>query len=370
MMSDDAKQENTEQGCETPTQKLCQFLEESLEIVKSLEKLAFTYPANNEVQSIFESSRKQFESLTTLFSFNPTEKLEEKINKLKDIQKEFQDFKQKVEKLKEDKNIKDDISGIQQLCLKSESSFKEFIQYSSEQFQSLINSLNVAEIVELEKNFKELGKPYPTYQGAIEQQINDTCKLKNELKKHIENAKKYEQEMKSLKQNQRQEGLVKHYKEKSKDLYKYQERWTWTILGGLAVLLCLGIYNYFTKQETNSLEHLFHLLSIFPAYLALIWFIIFASRRRNEISRLSNDYSHKAVFASSYLAYQEEIKELRKSDETTQLKIKLLDSMIDTLADNPAKSLDNKKASDEFPAKEIINFASEIIKLKDSKGGK
>lgn len=249
-----------------------------------------------------------------------------------------------------------------------------------ELFQYNVVIHNITQDPTLLKNAEKWLEEYPKQRDdiiSISSKKSEVEVLEKQLKNLYSDCEKCRKEIEGLRQNAIKIGLAEHYNEKSEDLYKYQKRWTWTILGGLAVLLCLGIYNYFTKQETNSLEHLFHLLSIFPAYLALIWFIIFASRRRNEISRLSNDYSHKAVFASSYLAYQEQIEELKKTNqdtniinETTQLKIKLLDSMIDTLADNPAKSLDNKKASDELPAKEIINFASEIIKLKDSKGGK
>lgn len=141
--------------------------------------------------------------------------------------------------------------------------------------------------------------------------------------------------------------------------------------------LLSSLHDVFVKRETSTQtqsisEYVFYYLKKFPAYLALVWLIIFSSRQAHEANRFFIDYEHREIYISSYESFLKKIKELKdmkiiseeKEKETEELATKLLDSMIGVLSDNPAKSLDTKKTTDELPAKELINFASEVIKLK------
>lgn len=180
------------------------------------------------------------------------------------------------------------------------------------------------------------------------------------------------------------QGLAQRYTQEKKNNNNAKIFWTIAIALGLLFLAFFTnlpsvvffsttkpVFEQIRESESFS-KALLHIISTLPAYLALIWFILFASRRRNEANRLASDYAHKEVFASSYEAYLKEIQKLKelgiiskeKEKETEELATKLLDSMISVLSDNPAKSLDTKKTTDELPAKEIINLASEIIKFK------
>lgn len=220
-------------------------------------------------------------------------------------------------------------------------------------------------------------------------QIRDELpKTQTEYNTLKENTKNLYQEIELLRQGAISDGLAKRYIQEKKS--NNRSKWFWTILVGFGLcgLFFLSNLPNTISQNLNETtqwgqntqrqiqnpsqslsDYALNFLKKSPAYLALVWFILFASRRRNEANRLASDYAHKEVFASSYEAYKEEIKKLKeiypqKADELTELNTKLLDSMIGVLSDNPAKSLDTKKTTDELPAKELVNFASEVIKLK------
>lgn len=212
------------------------------------------------------------------------------------------------------------------------------------------------------------------------------AEIKEFAKKAEENQKVFEkissdillerQEIHKLKKDAIQQGLAQRYTQEKKNLNDEKKEWErkfrnsilWLIgLGGLEIAIFL--LSIFCESLQKIINTPVIYLGLLPIHIALIWFILFASRRRNEANRLASDYAHKEVFASSYEAYQEEIKNLKaiypdKEKELTELNIKLLDSMIGVLSDNPAKSLDTKKTTDELPAKELVNLASEVIKLK------
>lgn len=188
-------------------------------------------------------------------------------------------------------------------------------------------------------------------------QIEEKEQLAEDTRRAIENAIK-------IKLNEQYSNQTKIFKQEEKE-------WTRYVYIGLALLGMIGIYETLNLFESfTKLFNPYQWLGLIPIHIAIIWFVIFSINRRNEVSRLAYDYAHKEVFASSYLAYQHEINELKGKhtpevqELITQLNLKLIDSMIDTLADNPAKNLDNKKKSSELPTKEIINLVSEIIKFK------
>lgn len=184
-------------------------------------------------------------------------------------------------------------------------------------------------------------------------QIEEKGQLAEDTRRAIENAIKIE--------------LSERYQNRAKDLEDQEFRWTFASFIEFFILFCIGIYEINTLTSSSS----FQWIGFIPINIAIVWAIIFTLSKRGEIAKLRYDYAHKEVFASSYLAYQHEINELKGKhtpevqELITQLNLKLIDSMIDTLADNPAKNLDNKKKSSELPTKEIINLVSEITRIKN-----
>lgn len=286
--------------------------------------------------------------------------------------------------------------------------FKDFFQEDSETFSRVAKDLLfVAKYFEIQKQFgflvnnpnlaSEAKKALETSQEANTQIQENLQKLKNiqeDTKNTNQDSHKLADEIKQVQQQSQQlfsqieekeqlaedtrraiENAIKielneKYKKMAEKLEKQENIWTFAFFGGIAVFAFLGIIEFCilpTPTQTPPLQWIMAL----PISFATIWFILFASKKRAEISRLTYDYAHKEVFTSSYLAYQHEINELKGKhtpevqELITQLNLKLIDSMIDTLADNPAKNLDNKKKSSELPTKELINLVSEITRVKN-----
>lgn len=210
----------------------------------------------------------------------------------------------------------------------------------------------------------------------VEEFANEYEKAKMLFQQIINNIKGKQEDIDRLMADATKLGLAQRYTQEKNILDSEKHKWDSNFRFALYSLIGLGALEIIVfvcsiyieeMQKISSTPTIY--LGLIPIHIAIIWFVIFFSRRRNEANRLASDYAHKEVFASSYKAYQEEIDELKKTypqkaDELTELNTKLLDSMIGVLSDNPAKSLDTKKTTDELPTKELVNFASEIIKLK------
>lgn len=268
--------------------------------------------------------------------------------------------------------------------------YKDFFKHDCKLFQYLATRLQdyiifqsfnekLQKLKEHSDDLNSITTWLETY-NKIREELPKTQIECNTLKTQADNLYK---EIGLLKQGLISKGLAKNYSKKKRSNNYQKIFWTTLVLLGLTTIFQFGnisleelfypkielLPNKISEKTQTLSEYALECLKKIPAYLAIVWFILFASRRRNEADRLASDYAHKEVFASSYEAYQEEIKQLKeenpnKKDELTELNIKLLDSMIGVLSDNPAKSLDTKKITDELPAKEIINLASEIIKFK------
>ena len=105
------------------------------------------------------------------------------------------------------------------------------------------------------------------------------------------------------------------------------------------------------------------LLQKLPLYAPVIWFAIYASKRRSESQRLEQEYAHKEALSSSYGGFKQQIEELEEEDQ--KLLKKLLDSSIETISNNASKSLD-KKHGDGMPIQNLMTtLLNEIKKLKE-----
>lgn len=232
--------------------------------------------------------------------------------------------------------------------------------------------LALQNIIDLQKNLEANNNQANNLIQQLQRTESAFIKLKEDL--NIER-----QTIQQLMADATKLGLAQRYTQEKNTLNSEKYKWDFRFNLALFSLIGLGtleiivfvcsIYIEVMKKISNTPTIY---LGLVPIHIAIIWFVIFFSRRRNEVNRLASDYAHKEVFASSYEAYLEEIKKLKdngiiskeKEEEATELATKLLDSMIGVLSDNPAKSLDTKKTTDELPAKELVNLASEIIKFK------
>lgn len=288
----------------------------------------------------------------------------EKIQKIKEMFCE-----EKIQALMDQIKSQGNISSYTQ---KLKNEYEKINQYSDEDLHSFQNFFSQDHIL-FDTAFLSLSfiVDRENHQKIIKEQKRQFQETQKKIKGLEERGNKKIEEIDQLTKDATGIGLSNRYTQEKKRYGDSKCKWTGFAIGGLVFLFVVPfIISIPYIVNLLSLSHnFFNILKTAPIYLVVIWFILFASNRRNENNRLEADYAHKAVFASSYLAYQEEIKELQeknpnKQNELIELNIKLLDSMIGVLSDNPAKSLDSKKSADGLPAKELISLTNEILKLK------
>lgn len=235
--------------------------------------------------------------------------------------------------------------------------------------QAYIQLLTLQDVVVIQKNFQNNN----VKTKDLIHQIENLNQQSKDIATNIQQKEQLTQDTRTAIEKAIKVKLNEKYENQAEKLKKEETGWTRNVYLGLFGLFLIGLYEIilFVRITKTISFSPYQLLGLIPIHLAIIWFIIFSINRRNEASRLACDYAHKEVFASSYLAYQNEINELKGKhtpevqELITQLNVKLIDSMIDTLADNPAKNLDSKKKSSELPTKEIINLVSEVTKIKN-----
>lgn len=103
------------------------------------------------------------------------------------------------------------------------------------------------------------------------------------------------------------------------------------------------------------------MISRLPLYIPLGWLAIFATRRRNEIKRLQEEYRHKEAVAKSYSGYKEQIQGIQKDEEREKLSEKLMENLVEMTNENPNKSLDKIK-KENIP---MIDFFEKLSKSSD-----
>lgn len=114
-------------------------------------------------------------------------------------------------------------------------------------------------------------------------------------------------------------------------------------LGGFGVWWISGFMNTgsdlsLTIATTGQLINSF--LYKLPVLIPLVWLATFSAKRRNEYTRLQEEYEHKWALTSSYLGFKKQIDEMETDDnQLTQL---LLKTAIETIGFNPSVTLSSK----------------------------
>ncbi|MEI8656228.1 hypothetical protein [Vibrio sp. Hal054] len=115
----------------------------------------------------------------------------------------------------------------------------------------------------------------------------------------------------------------------------------------------------FMESSTDWVSISKSLIRKLPVIVPIVWFALFVSKRRNEFSRLHEEYAHKEALAKSYQGFKQQIEEL--SDNDDKLLKELLSEAIKAISFNASTTLD-KKHDEGTPAKSLVDS---ILKLKD-----
>lgn len=94
------------------------------------------------------------------------------------------------------------------------------------------------------------------------------------------------------------------------------------------------------------------MLAFLPLYIPLIWITISANKKVNLSKRLIEEYSHKQVLSMTIEGLSKQIENIKDSDLSEELRIKLLNSFLNVTSENPGKLILNYHKSDN----PILNF--------------
>lgn len=321
-------------------------------------------------------------------NFNITE--ESTFQSINDTLKTYDESIKKSIKALNLNNTKNSIKAIEDYkntLLNSENSIQKQIADSHAQIQAFNNAFS-AKKAEIEKarnetiaisqqaqdkfsEFEETKQNINALEREIENKQNELDKYDKEqkdtieaLKQGIENLldsatlkiEEKNKEINNLLATATDASLASSYAE-AKNSYKWSI-WIWNgvFIVSMAVIAVIawgsvfGI-SFFNIQpaDFNDYKSMLNLIFLrLPLYIPLAWLAIFATRRRNEIKRLQEEYRHKEAAAKSYFGYRNQIQNIEKDKDKKELMEKLMEKLVEMTNENPNKSL-NKTSKENIP---------------------
>lgn len=267
----------------------------------------------------------------------------------------------------------------------------------SDQLQSLISRSDemTAEIMghldTTKSEIKELKSFYIDVFGNDTEGDEKKISLKEEIEIRRESLilfansqdKKYKtllNEIESLIPGATTAGLASAYSELKTEAGEAVNTYSRLFYGAIALLSTIS-FGFFIKDfslatlsitfldSTDWTESLKQALQRIPIIIPIVWFTLFASKRRSEQHRLQQEYSHKEAIAKSYHAFKQQIDALGEDEKHKGLMLKLLNSAIESIAFNASDTLD-KKHGDNTPVLSVLEKLTDSINqtVKANKG--
>lgn len=264
-------------------------------------------------------------------------------SQIADSQTQIQTWFDEIQRLRNNFFVKQDNSSI---------SLETEIQNAKTTANSIVNDMEQKEIDFSQKKLK-LEEFYIKIFGAMEnnQRVGglqqEISQIKTELKDYDTQQKdkieKCWNQINSLIGKATDASLATSYKE-AKDSYDWSI-WIWNAIfvSSMTIFIIIA-YKSVPIIDFNDFKSVLNvIISRLPFYIPLGWLAIFATRRRNEIKRLQEEYRHKEAAAKSYSGYKEQIKEVQNDKERDDLIAKLMDNLVEMTSENPNKTLDKAK---------------------------
>lgn len=321
----------------------------------AIDDIKHNFQQSEEMLSSLSKIEKKIKNLDSyLFEIDEANQNKGLESKIKELHKEFNDIHSEIknyhktlfgEKEDEKSSIKHQISD----ALSKATSTKGKIDEELSDAKDKISYLKTFYTAVFGKEDKESGK----IEGGLKLEIQEKRDKYNALLEEVE----------GLLPGAVSAGLASAYKQ-VKDSFKEPLRRNNNIF--YFSLFSLFVVSFFmiTKQFTifplqivfeDVLSEPTKMVSLFlyklPLIIPIVWLAIYSSKRRSEIQRLYQEYTHKEAIAKSYQGFKKQISELQESDDLMK---KLLDTAISAIADNASSTLD-KKHDEKTPASEIVN---------------
>lgn len=112
--------------------------------------------------------------------------------------------------------------------------------------------------------------------------------------------------------------------------------------------IAVGIFFLYTGSSlTEVIERAPKIiLSFLPLYIPLIWITISANKKVNLSKRLIEEYSHKQVLSMTIEGLSKQIENIKDSELSEELRVKLIRSFLEVTNENPGKLISNYQKSD------------------------
>jgi hypothetical protein len=156
--------------------------------------------------------------------------------------------------------------------------------------------------------------------------------------------------------------LAKAFEEHKKQFDKPNKLWQWVFICTLAGLMGLTIAAFFLSNRNLS-EMWKITLGNLPFIGAGVWLAIFASKQRSQNVRLQQEYAYKEDVAKLYYGLKNEIEQLDNTELGKKLNESVIQILVDTVAYNPSKTLDNQSHNDKGPVLEVLKSISDKISI-------
>lgn len=196
--------------------------------------------------------------------------------------------------------------------------------------------------------------------GGLINDIKDRERALDDFKKKQESRySALNQQIEDLLPGATSAGLAEAYHTLKKELAFPIKFYSGLFYLSIAALLYVGYSVVTGDQVTNWYDFLKAAAQKAPLVLPIVWFALFVSKRRSEVNRLHQEYSHKKAIASSYEGFKKQVQDL--SGESDELMKALLSESISAMAFNASTTLD-KKHGDPTPLKEATEKLSELAK--------
>lgn len=273
-------------------------------------------PKLNDIKDLLtalESSGVKPKELINLI--NKKDNIQNSIDEIENIKNTWCSMQETITKLDVAiKNIEDNKDRIEEL-----KDFHQEALVGNEKQKSIKDSIKdiLSEIVEIKKDYKEVCDEY-------ENNFKDLYE-KNEKKINL------------LLGNVTEASLSVGYKEKREEINKSKKWWGWIfVLSNIIFIIIFALYfGYIFNEEFQFI----HLIRGLPMFFFCGFFCFYSTKQIEKYSRLEQEYAYKESLSKTYVGYNKQIEDLADKDDGN-LKIKLLDIMLQSAGFNPSVTLE------------------------------
>ncbi len=208
-------------------------------------------------------------------------------------------------------------------------------------------------------------------QGQIKKCLNDAKELVSDIERTKTLIKEVMNSADQALSSATSAGLAKEFNNKRQSLDNCRNFW----IGALIVSLALAVFAAICR--TNSMQNILSqsehlgtsilLANYFVSAICIgapIWFAWFSTKQVSYYFRLSEDYAFKAAISASYEGFRRAIDQYGDSSGSSELQVKLLDSLVNQYNNEPLRYVDRKVAG--MPVSEVLEGLKKGKKITDN----